>query len=324
MKCLVTGGAGFIGSHLVRELIGRNYQVRVLATEQEPLFRIAGLAVEVVKGDITDAGAVEKCVCGCDYVFHLAALHKPWMPDYAPMYRVNVEGTTNVLAACLQQRVRRLVHTSTQNVIGFCKGGVADENTPFREYASSSHYTKSKYLAEQEVVKFARQGLDAVIVNPSGPFGEGDTGPTGKLVADFLQRKIPFYFDGWFNIIDVRDLAVGHVLALEKGVAGERYILGGQDISIRDFFAMLQKLSGIPAPRLRLPKEIALCLGIVAEFIADHFTHRPPKMSVDRVRSRSRKKLLNIGKALALGLPHTPLEDTLRRSIDWYRQHQGS
>jgi dihydroflavonol-4-reductase len=323
MLCFVTGGAGFIGSHVVRELLKRNYKVRILAQGNEPLFRVTDLPVEIVKGDLLDLELLEKCVAGCDYAFHLAAIHKQWMADYTLMYRVNIEGTRNVMAACLKEGIKRVVYTSTQNVIGFNSQGPADENTPFLDYKRSSHYTKSKYLAEQEVLKFAEKGLDVIIVNPSGPFGEGDTGPTGQLVLDFLHQKIPFYFDGWFNVIDVRDLAIGHLLALEKGRKGERYIMGGRDLSIKEFFALLEKLSGIPSPKFRLPKEIALCLGIVLEFIADHLTHRPPKMSVDRVQQRSRKKLLNVQKAIALGLPQTPIEDSLQRSIDWYRQHDS-
>lgn len=319
---LVTGGAGFIGSHVVRSLLKRNYRVRVLAVEKESTERLEGLDVEIVRGDLLDQEALKSALSGCKYLFHLAAIHAQWMRNFEPMYRVNVNGTRDLMKLAIQMNIQKVVYTSTQNVIGINKNGVSDENTPFHDFETSSHYTRSKYLAEQEVMKLAGNGLPVVIVNPSGPMGEGDTGPTGHIIIQFLKRKIPFFFYGFFNIIDVVDLAEGHVLALEKGRIKERYILAGQDLSIRDFFQHLERLSGVQAPSIQIPRWVAMILGFVFEFISDYITHRPPKMSVDRVRTRGQKKLLSTKKAdQELGLPHTPLDETLLKAINWYRQH---
>lgn len=319
---LVTGGAGFIGSHVVRSLLKRNYKVRVLALESEPIDRLEGLDVEIHRGDLLDPDVLGKALEGCRYLFHLAAIHAQWMKDFDPMYRVNVNGTRQLMELALKMKVQKVVYTSTQNIIGIAKNGRSDENTPFHEFEKSSHYTRSKFLAEQEVLKLSGKGLPVVIVNPSGPVGEGDTGPTGHVIIQFLNKKIPFFFYGFFNIIDVLDLAEGHVLALEKGRPGERYILAGQDLSIREFFSQLERLSGVKAPKIQIPRWIAMVLGYVFEFVSDRITHKAPKMSVDRVRTRGRKKLLSIKKAQnELGLPHTPLDETLNRAIQWYRTH---
>ncbi|MCB1169155.1 MAG: NAD-dependent epimerase/dehydratase family protein, partial [Leptospiraceae bacterium] len=222
-----------------------------------------------------------------------------------------------------EKGVKRIVYTSTQNVIGWNPRGLSDENTPFKEFKKSSHYTKSKYLAEQEVWKFIESSStpEIVILNPSGPFGPGDTGPTGKVVKDFLKQKIPFYFYGYFNVIDVDDLAEGQILALEKGKAGQRYILAGHDVSLKEFFGLLEKVSGIPGPGLRLPRFLVYGVGFLMEKISDWFTHKPPKMTVDRVRQRGRKKLLDNSKIRELGLQIRPIEETLRRTVEYHQKN---
>lgn len=323
MLCLVTGGAGFIGSHVVRNLLERKYRVRVLALPSEPRDRLAGLDVEVLDGNLTSPSDLDAALDGVDYIFHLAAIHAQWMPDFSPMYRVNVDGTRLLLEKAREKGVKRIVYTSTQNVIGWNPRGLSDENTPFKEFKKSSHYTKSKYLAEQEVWKFIESSStpEIVILNPSGPFGPGDTGPTGKVVKDFLKQKIPFYFYGYFNVIDVDDLAEGQILALEKGKAGQRYILAGHDVSLKEFFGLLEKVSGIPGPGLRLPRFLVYGVGFLMEKISDWFTHKPPKMTVDRVRQRGRRKLLDNSKIRELGLQIRPIEETLRRTVEYHQKN---
>lgn len=322
MLCLVTGGAGFIGSHVVRMLLEKKYNVRVLALPSEPRNRLNGLNVEIMDGDLTDPADLEKALKGVDYVFHLAAVHAQWMPDFAPMYRVNVDGTRLLLEKSREMGVKRIVYTSTQNVIGWNPRGLSDEETPFKEFKKSSHYTKSKYLAEQAVWKFIEENdsPEIVILNPSGPFGPGDTGPTGKVVQDFLRGKIPFFFYGYFNVIDVDDLALGQVIALEKGKPGNRYILAGHDVSLQQFFELLEKVSGVSAPSLRLPRFLVYGIGFIMEKASDWFTHRPPKMTVDRVRQRGRKKLLDNSKIRSLGLQIRPIEETLKRTVDYHKE----
>ncbi len=323
MHCLVTGGAGFIGSHVVKSLLKRKYRVRVLALPSEPRNRLEGLDVEIMDGDLTNPEDLDRALPGIDAVFHLAAVHAQWMPDFRPMYRVNVEGTRILLEKCKEHGIKRIVYTSTQNVIGWNPRGLSDENTPFKEFKKSSHYTKSKYLAEQEVWKFIQENdsPEIVILNPSGPFGPGDTGPTGKVVQDFLRQKVPFYFYGYFNVIDVDDLSEGQILALEKGKPGERYILAGHDVSLHEFFQLLEKVSGVKAPSLRMPRFLVYGIGYLMEKTSDWFTHRPPKMTVDRVRQRGRKKLLDNSKIRNLGLEIRPIEDTLQRTVEFHRKY---
>ena len=322
MLCLVTGGAGFIGSHVVHRLLAKKYKVRVLALPSEPKDRLNGLKVEIVEGDLTNPDDLDRALKGVDFVFHLAAIHAQWMRDFSPMYRVNVDGTRLLLERSEKAGVKRIVYTSTQNIIGWNKKGLSDEDTPFNEFKKSSHYTKSKYLAEQEVWKFIEKHKkpEIVILNPSGPFGPGDTGPTGKVVQDFLRKKIPFYFYGYFNVIDVDDLADGQVLALEKGKPSTRYILAGHDVSLQQFFKLLEKASGVPAPRRRMPRPLGYALGYTMERTSDWFTHKPPKMTVDRVRQRGRKKLLDNSRIVELGLKIRPLEETIQRTVDYHLQ----
>ncbi|MBI39125.1 MAG: NAD-dependent dehydratase [Leptospiraceae bacterium] len=323
MHCLVTGGAGFIGSHVVRNLLERKYKVRVLALPSEPRNRLEGLDVEIMDGDLTNPADLDRALKGIDSVFHLAAVHAQWMPDFRPMYRVNVDGTRLLLEKSREHGVRRIVYTSTQNVIGWNPRGLSDEETPFQEFKKSSHYTKSKYLAEEEVWKFikANASPEIVILNPSGPFGPGDTGPTGKVVQDFLRSKIPFYFYGYFNVIDVDDLSAGQILALEKGKPGQRYILAGHDVSLHQFFKLLEKHSGVKAPSLRMPRFLVYCIGYLMEKTSDWITHKAPKMTVDRVRQRGRKKLLDNSKIRDLGLEIRPIEDTIQRTVEFHRKY---
>ncbi|MEQ8350665.1 MAG: SDR family oxidoreductase [Leptospiraceae bacterium] len=323
MHCLVTGGAGFIGSHVVRSLLERKHKVRVLALPSEPRNRLTGLDVEIQDGDLTSALDLDRALDGIECVFHLAAVHAQWMPDFSPMYRVNVDGTKLLLEKSKEHGVRRIVYTSTQNVIGWNPRGPSTEDTPFKEFKKSSHYTKSKYLAEQEVWKFieSNDSPEIVILNPSGPFGPGDTGPTGKVVQDFLRGKVPFYFFGYFNVIDVDDLSEGQILAMEKGRPATRYILAGHDVSLKQFFQYLESASGVKAPSLRLPRFLVYIVGYILEKVSDWFTHRPPKLTVDRVRQRGRKKLLDNSRIRELGLEIRPIEETLKRTVEFHKKY---
>lgn len=324
MRALVTGGNGFIGSWVCRELVQRGNRVRVLTKEGTPLDNLVDLKVDLHRGDILSLTDLQTAMEGCDAVFHLAALHLHWMRRWDEMYRVNVDGTDNVLRVAAETGVKRVVHTSTQNTVGQPASGPATEACAFNLWEEASHYTRSKVLAERKAMEWGQRGLDVVIVNPSGPFGPGDLGPgpTGKVIVDYMKRKFPFTIDGMFNAIDVADLAHAHVQAWERGRSGERYLLGGHDVTISGFFAQLARLTGIPAPRFTLPQPVALLAAHVMEFTANHVTHKPPKLGVDRIKQRGRIRHLDCSKAQReLGLRQTPLEQTLQDAIQWFREH---
>jgi dihydroflavonol-4-reductase len=241
------------------------------------------------------------------------------------MYRVNVDGTEQLLRLAAAAGVRRVVHTSTQNTVGQLPSGVANEDCAFAWWNEASHYTRSKLLAEQAALAWAGGGggLEVVVVNPSGPFGPGDLGPgpTGKTIVDFIRRRYPVVIDGMFNAIDVADLAHAEVEACLRGQSGRRYLLGGHDFTIGEFFALLEELTSVPAPRWRLPRSLALGLAQAMELASDHLTRRPPKLTVDRIRQRGRVRRLDCSRARAeLGLRTTPIRDTLARAIAWFRE----
>jgi len=328
MNCFVTGASGFIGANLVHELAARGHRVKALLRPGSDTRGLAGAAFERVDGDVTRPDTLAAGLRGCDWCFHVAASYHLWLRDYRPMYAANVEGTRHVLEAAAAAGCARIVYTSTVGCIGLprdVEGRVvpSDETTPVSEAQMSNHYKRSKWQAEQVALELARKGSPIVIVNPTAPIGPRDVKPTptGQVLVDFLNRKMPAYIDTGLNWVHVRDVAVGHILAAEKGRIGERYILGNADgnWTMKDAFAVLETLSGVPAPKMRVPYAVALGAAYVNEAIS-FFTHRPPKAPLAGVRMGKYKMFFNPAKAIReLGLPQTPPKQALADAAEWFR-----
>ncbi len=330
MNCFVTGASGFVGANLVHELAARGHHVRALLRPGSDLRGLVGATYERVEGDVSQPDLLERAMRGCDWCFHVAASYHLWLPDYAPMYAANVEGTRHVLTAASRAGVARIVYTSTVGCIGLPKAvhGVVvptNEDTPVSEAQMSNHYKRSKWRAEVVARELAAAGLPIVIVNPSAPIGPRDVKPTptGQVIVDFLNRAMPAYLDTGLNWVHVRDVAIGHILAAEKGRLGERYILGQVDgnWTMRQAFEVLQEVTGVPAPRMRIPYFVAWTAAQVDERISA-FTGRPPKAPIAGVRMARYKMFFDPSKAVReLGLPQTPPRQALADAVEWFRRN---
>lgn len=317
---LVTGASGFLGWHVAQALLRRGIPVRALVRNPKA---VTDLDAELVAGDLRDAAAVRRAAEGCGLVFHVAADYRLWTPRPREMYESNVGGTRNLLEAARQAGAERIVYTSTVGCIGFVKGGLGDETTPVSIHDMTGHYKRSKWLAEQEALAAAREGLPVVIVNPTAPVGAHDVKPTptGQTILDFLRGRMPAYVDTGLNIVDAADAAEGHWLACEHGRAGERYILGGENLTLKQIFDILSRLTGLPAPRLRLPWSVAFAAALVNTAWAG-LTGRPPRAPLDAVRMARKKMWVTHAKAeRELGYRPGPAETALRHAVDWFRDH---
>jgi dihydroflavonol-4-reductase len=321
-KTLVTGGTGFIGRAVVLKLLAAGREVRVLARHPKAL---ADLQVEVARGDLRDPASLASAIRGCDRVFHVAADYRLWVPDPEVMYAANVQGTRDLLKVAAEAGVARVVYTSTVGALGNPGDGTpGTEETPVTLADMVGHYKRSKFLAEQVVLEFARQGLPVVLVHPSAPVGPGDARPTptGQIIVDYLQGRMPAYLETGLNLIHVRDVAIGHLLAEEKGRAGEKYILGNQNLSLSTIFRMLAEITNIPAPKVRLPYWPILALSYLDEFWATHVSHKPPRMPVAGVKMAKKFMYFDSGKAVReLGLPQTPVRQALQEAVAWFQEH---
>lgn len=331
MKCFVTGAAGFIGANLVHELVARGHTVKALVRAGSDRRGLAGFGGEVVVGDVLDRAGLRAALRGCEWCFHVAASYHLWLRDYRPMYAANVQGTRNVLEAAAEAGCQRIVYTSTVGCIGLPRPDAAgyvvptDETAPVSEAQMSNHYKRSKWQAEQVALELARAGAPVVIVNPSAPVGPRDVKPTptGQVIVDYLNRAMPAYLDTGLNWVHVRDVAVGHILAAEKGRVGERYILGHAEgnWTLREAFNVLQEITGVPAPRTRIPYWIALAAAYASEAWAAVSGH-PPKAPLAGVRMARYKMFFNPAKAIReLGLPQTPPRQALADAVEWFRAH---
>lgn len=321
-KVFVTGATGFIGACLARELLAFGCRVRVLARPGSDRRNLAGLDVEFSEGDLLDSESLARGISGCDTLFHVAADYRLWTRDPSSMYSVNVGGTRAVLEAALQKGVSRVVYTSSVGTLGNPGDGTpGNEETPVSFSDMVGHYKKSKFLAEREAEKFIQRGLPLVIVNPSTPVGPHDIKPTptGKIIVDFLNRKMPAYLDTGLNLIDVEDCAKGHILAALHGRIGERYILGNENLTLRDIFALLEEISGLPAPRLKLPYTPILVAAYINEGIS-RLTGREPLIPLAGVQMAGKHMFFDSSKAVReLGLPSGPVKDALQKAVDWFR-----
>ncbi len=321
MKTLVTGGSGFIGSAVVMELIKRGKAVRALVRSRERLGNLAGLDVELVEGDLLERDSLRRAVQGCDQVYHLAAIFANWLPDMRLIPRVNVDGTRNLLQECLDCKVSRVVYTSSTAALGAHGKTPANETAQFNLASTGDRYFLAKYQAEQVAHEFAAKGLPVVIVNPTNPLGPRDIKPTptGQLIVSVLKGRLPGYVDGGINVIDVGDVAVGHILAMEKGRPGEKYIFGNTNLSIKEYFQLIAQVGNGRAPSLQIPPPLAIATAYLYEAVAA-ITKKPPTTTASWVRVGSHYSFWDSSKAIReLGLPQRPVRASLQDAIAWFR-----
>ncbi|HEX5413317.1 MAG TPA: hopanoid-associated sugar epimerase [Terriglobia bacterium] len=323
MTSLVTGASGFVGSHVARMLADRGDQVRVLVRPQSSLFALEGVPVETVFGDLRDASSLGAAVEGVDRVFHVAADYRLGATRPQEIYDSNVTGTRNLLETAGREKVQRIIVTSSIATIAVDRGlTLPNEATEARVEEMIGHYKRSKFLAEKEALKAAREGMPVVIVNPTTPVGPGDwkPTPTGRIIVDFLNGRIPAYVETGLNWVPVEDVAVGHWLAAERGRVGERYILGGRNMLLKEVLDILARISGRTSPRLRLPHSVAMAAGY-ADHIFSRIVNRPPRIPLEGVRMARHKMFVDCSKASAeLGFKAGPVEAALERAVAWYLQ----
>ena len=324
MKTLVTGATGFIGSSVVRELLKDGAEVRVLVRENSDTRNIDGLDVERAYGDIRDGESVKAALQGCDTFYQTAALYVFWAPDSKVLYDINVEGTKTALNAALEQGIEKVVYTSSMVALGFHGAkSPANEDAEFNLWDTGDHYAMSKYLGEVEARKICEKGLPLVIVNPATIIGVRDIKPTpsGKVILDVITNKMPAYINGGVNLVDVEDVARGHILAAQKGRIGERYILGNENMSIRDYLGLIGEVAGVKPPKLKVPYSVAITMGYVFQFLSN-IIRRPPVMNAPMVRLGSRYAYFNCSKAVnELGFPQTPIETAIEKAVNWFREN---
>jgi dihydroflavonol-4-reductase len=323
-KTLVTGGTGFVGRAVVEELLAAGRDVRILARQPDHP-ALAGLAVEIARGDLREPESLHQALTDCTRLFHVAADYRLWVPDPETMYAINVEGTRQLLQAALSRNLERVVYTSTVGTLGNPGDGTpGTEDTPVSLPDMVGHYKRSKFLAEQVALDFVRQGLPLVVVNPSTPIGPWDSRPTptGQMIVDFLQRRMPAFLETGLNLIHVRDVARGHLLAEDKGRIGEKYILGHENLSLSQIFHRLAEITGVPAPKIKLPYWPVLGLAYLDEFFATYIRRRPPRMPVTAIRMAKKYMYFDNKKAVQyLGLTLTPVNQALADAVAWFREH---
>jgi dihydroflavonol-4-reductase len=324
MKTFITGATGFIGASIVRELLKDGREVRALVRKGSDTSNLTGLDIELWQGDLRDHAGLDQGLKGCDVLFHAAADYRLWTRDPAEMYLINVDGTTAILEAALNNGLSRVVYTSSVGTLGNPGNGTpGNEDTPVSLADMVGHYKKSKFLAERAAEKFVARGLPLVIVNPSTPVGPLDIKPTptGKIIVDVLNRKMPAYLDTGLNIIAVEDCARGHLLAEEKGRVGQKYILGNTNLTLREIFAMLAEITGLPAPKVRLPYTPILLAAYINEGLS-RITGREPLIPLAGVQMAAKFMYFEPSKSVHdLGLPQTPVREALKRAVEWFRQN---
>lgn len=323
MFAFVTGATGFVGSHVARALTAQGARLRLLVRSGSNTSNIQDLNADLVIGDLRNPETFEKAIADCDAVFHVAADYRLWVRDPAEMYRANVEGTRAILEAAAKGGVRRVVCTSSVATMRFTSNGQsADENSPVSLDNMIGTYKRSKFMAEQVAIEAAKSGMDVVVVNPTTPVGERDIKPTptGRIVVDFLKKKFPAYVDTGLNLVDVGECARGHIAAFEKGRSGERYILGGENLTLKQILDKLAAITGLPSPSVRVPYVMALATGVVDEIITGHIRGREPRATIDAVRMGRKKMFVTSAKAeRELGWETVGVDDALQRAVEWFR-----
>ena len=324
MRVLLTGGTGFVGGNVARALQAAGYDVRALVRTGSSTLTLRDTGIETVSGDVMDRESVARAMDGCQGLVHCAALYTFWTSDSRLLYETNVVGTSTVLREALKAGVTRCVYTSTVSTVGIPKGGVGTEATQASPKDLVGHYKMSKYLAEREALDLVCKGLPVVVVNPTTPIGPWDVKPTptGRMVLDYVRGRIPAYINTGMNLVDVEDVAMGHVLALEKGRPGERYLLGNENLSLRQVFGLLEEVSGKKAPKLGIPAWLALGAGYVDEFVEGRLLRRKPWIPLEGLRVSRKPMYVSCEKAVKeLGMPQSSLERALEKAVRWFQDY---
>jgi len=323
MKCFVTGATGFLGSHVARQLLARGAQLRLLVRATSRLDNIADIPAEHITGDLRDPDSLKQGMEGCEFVFHVAADYRLWSLNHQELYDSNVDGTRNILRTARECGVRRVIYTSSVATMGFGNNGhLTDERSPVALSHMIGDYKRSKFMAEQWALEAGRSGQNVVLVNPTTPVGERDIKPTpsGQIILDFLRRKFPAYVDTGLNLVDVVDCAEGHLLAMEKAQPGERYILGGENLTLKQILDKLAAITGLASPKIKLPYAVALATGVVDTLVTGKMLKREPRVTIDAVRMGRKKMFVTSAKAeRELGWKSRPVEEALRRAVDWFK-----
>jgi dihydroflavonol-4-reductase len=324
MKVLVTGATGFIGFFVARLLTGNGFQVGALVRDGSDTSALRELGIELINGDVRDFSSINTALKGCRQLYHLAADYRIWVNDPKTMYEINVQGTRNVMQAALTTGIEKVIYTSSVGVLTACSNGKpVNEETRANIKDMTGHYKKSKFIAEEEVYGFIEKGLPVVIVNPTTPIGPMDRKPTptGKIIVDFLNGRIPAYLDTGLNFVDVEDVAAGHLLAARHGRIGQRYILGNKNISLRNFFECLAGITGRKPPKVRLPYLPVLLAAYVDEVLS-RITDTHPRIPLTGVKMARNYMYVDCTKALReLDMPQSPVEGAMEKAINWFRDH---
>lgn len=322
---LVTGATGFVGSAVARNLIEQGFPVRLMVRKGSDRSNIADIDAELVEGDLKTPESFDKALQGCRYLFHVAADYRLWVPDPAPMMQANVEGTRRLMLAAQKANIEKIVYCSSVAALGLIgDGSIADENTPVREHSVVGIYKRSKYRAEQEVIKLAKnEKLPATIVNPSTPVGPRDIKPTptGQMILDAAAGRMPAYVDTGVNIVHVDDVAKGHILALKHGRIGEKYILGGENFHLKELFEMISEIVHKPPPRICIPRPVIWPFAVISEWLARGFGV-PPRVTREMLAMSKKKMFFSSDKAKKeLGYRPRPAKEAIIDAIDWFREN---
>lgn len=325
MKAFITGATGFVGSHVAQLLSAQGADLRLLVRSTSRTENIADLKADRVTGDLRDPASLKKAMQGCDFVFHVAADYRLWVRDPQDMYRSNVEGTRAIIRAAQECGVQRVIYTSSVATMGFSSTGhIADENSPVSLEDMVGPYKRSKFMAEQIALEAGRNGAGVVVVNPTTPIGEQDIKPTptGRIIVDFLKRNFPAYVDTGLNLVDVKEVARGHLLAMERAVPGQRYILGGENLTLKQILDKLSALTGLPSPTMRVPHAVALGFAAFDQLFTGILLGKEPRATIDAVRMGRKKMFASSARAeQELGFNVIPVDDALRRAIHWFQTH---
>lgn len=325
MKVFLTGATGFVGAHVARHLADQGAELRVLVRPTSNLANLEGLNAETVVGDLLAPEGLRPALRGCDALMHVAADYRLWVRDPKTMYAANVEGTRALLRLAREEGVPRAVYTSSVATMGFKEDGtIVDETTPVSIDDMVGHYKRSKFLAEQAAIEAAKAGQQVIILNPTTPIGPQDVKPTptGRIVVDFLNKKFPAYVDTGLNLVDVSEVARTHCAALEAGRSGERYILGGENLTLKQILDKMSAITGLPSPTMKVPHAVAMTFAFFDEMITGRILGREPRATVEAVRMGRKKMFASSAKAQReLGFRVVPVYEALRAAIDWFRAH---